>query len=509
MQGQFPPVSGPSPSQGPYGYPQTTVYPMGQQPPPVYVIRAPPAPMTGMPPFQTQNFEPRARERKIIQIKDPNSNKDVTQEILNRQPSGSVTGSTTGTPNNSTPDISGQSSSSSTPPLTSQQQAEANVRAQFAAQVAATLANDNEDKPKKPVEYTIQKPSVNNKPVPVDTGKLKEVADISKDKVAKETEISSTINVSDTQSAEKPVENIVETQPKEEATKRQPREAVQGSKLNDGVSIENSLGTKSVVTSVDAITSTKGIIPNVRVEIFREDDVRNKDQSLKETQQSSTAASDVKTAVEPAKEPPKELAKETAEPAATEVVPVEEAKTLNGPVALPSEEVQEIEEEVKNVEPQPEVEAQPNVEAQSEVEAPPVENVTEPVADSKNDEIVQQQIAEPESTAEEAAEVEALPTAPELEDAAEAEKLNGHEGDGKVPAVAKNPADTQAAGLYFFLLFLISSFLLIGSPTTSTHTSTVSMPFSKFGGKSLEICGKLLNYLQKAWNDQLIVCISN
>ena len=486
MQGQFPPVSAPSPSQGPY-YPQTTVYPIGQPTPPVYIVRAPTAPMTGMPPFATQNFEPRARERKIIKIRDPNSNKDVTQEILNPQTSGSLTGSTTGTPNTSTPDISGQSSSSSTPPLTSQQQAEANVRAQFAAQVAATLANDSEEKPSKKAEYTIQKAPVNNKPVPLGTGKLKEVADISKDKEAKETEISSTINVSATQSAEKPVENVVETQPKEEATKRQPKEAVQGSKPNDGVSRENSLGTKAVVSSVDAITSSKGIIQNVRVEIFRADDVRNNEQSLKEAQQSSTVASDVKTAVEPAKEPAKELAKEAAEPAATEVVPVEEAKTLNGPVELPSEEVQEIEEEVKNDEPQPEVEAQPKIEAQSEVEAPPVENVREPVADSKNDEVVQQQVAEPESTAEEAAEVEVLPTAPELEDTADVEKLNGHEGDVKVPAVPKNPVDTQAAGLYLhvFLLFLISSVSFVVSPATSTH---IYMALTKSGGKSSEVC---------------------
>lgn len=146
MQGQFPPVSGHSQPPGPYGYQPSIVYPMGQPSPPVYILRAPhTAPMPGMPQYQTPNFEPRARERKIIQIKDPNSNKDVTQEILNRQPSGSVTGSTSGTPNNITPNMSGQSSSSSTPPLTSQQQAEANVRAQFAAQVAATL----EDKSKK------------------------------------------------------------------------------------------------------------------------------------------------------------------------------------------------------------------------------------------------------------------------------------------------------------------------------------------------------------------------
>lgn len=79
MQGQFTPVSGPSQPPGPYGYPPTTVYPMGQPPAPVYIVRAPAPTMGAMPQYTPpQNFEPRARERKIIQIKDPNSNKDVT-----------------------------------------------------------------------------------------------------------------------------------------------------------------------------------------------------------------------------------------------------------------------------------------------------------------------------------------------------------------------------------------------------------------------------------------------
>jgi len=219
MQGQFPPVSGPSQLQRPYGYPQTQVYPMGQSSPPVYIVRAPSTPMTGMPQYQAQNFEPRARERKIIQIMDPNSNKDVTQKIINRQPSGSLTGSTTGTPNNSTPDISRHSSNSSTPPLTIQQQAEANVRAQFAAQVAATLANDSKEEPKKVAEYTVG----------------------------------------------------------------------------------NLMGETSVVNSVDAITSAKGIIPNVTAELFVYD-LFYDERFHKEAQESSAAAYVVKTVVEPAKE---------------------------------------------------------------------------------------------------------------------------------------------------------------------------------------------------------------
>ena len=134
IQGQFTPVSGPSQPQGsPYFQPTGTAQPT----PPMYIGRVPPG---HMPKYQTEISEPRVRGRKIIRVKDPNTNKDVTQEILNRQPSGSLTRSTGGTPNNVTPDISGQSSSSSTSLLKLQQQAEANVRAQFAAQFAATLA---------------------------------------------------------------------------------------------------------------------------------------------------------------------------------------------------------------------------------------------------------------------------------------------------------------------------------------------------------------------------------
>ena len=148
MQGKFASVSGPSqPQSSPYFKP-TTVYQVGQPIPPMCIVNGPPGPMTEMPQYQTQTFEPRVRERKIIQVMGPNSNKDVTQEILKRQPYGTLTRSTGGTPNNITPNISVQSSSSNTPPLTLQQQAEANVRAQFVAQVAATLAN-SEDKPKK------------------------------------------------------------------------------------------------------------------------------------------------------------------------------------------------------------------------------------------------------------------------------------------------------------------------------------------------------------------------
>ena len=157
-QGQFASVSGPSqPLQGSPCFQPTTVYQVGQPTPPMNFVRAPPGPLTGVRKYQAETFKPRARERKIIHIKNLNSNKDVTQDILNRQLSGSLTGSTGDTPNNITPDISGQSSSSSTPPLTLQQQAEAT---QFAEQVVGK----SEDKPKK-TEIIIQKAPVNNEAV--------------------------------------------------------------------------------------------------------------------------------------------------------------------------------------------------------------------------------------------------------------------------------------------------------------------------------------------------------
>ena len=466
MQGQFTQVPGPSQPQG--FYPPSTVFQMGQPSPPgpLYIVRAPTAPMTSMQQYQPPAFEPRAREKKIIQIKDPNSNKDVTQEILNRQPSGSMTSSTGGTPNNTTPDISGQNSSSSTPPLTSQQQAEANVRAQFAAQVAATLASNTEEKAKKP-EVIIQKAPVNNR-VGVDTVQTKESIDAQKNEAVKETKMNTiATTVTETELAEKPVEKAVEaqpkeaavktqpkeaavkTQPKEAAVKTQPKEAMQGSKLSEGVSVDSALGSKSVVSSVDATTSAKEIISNVRVEIFTADEVRNK-----EAQQSSTAA--VTDVIKTEKNVKPE---DTAKQAASDVLPVPEAKTLNGPVSLPHEDNKETE-EVITVESQAVVEAPPP----PSPPLPPVTNVPEAAELSKvtEEEVLVDQVTEPEVTAKQAEEPDVLQTSEEVEDVVEIEKVNGHEEDVKTAsATPKNPVDTQAAGLYTFdsLVRLSWSFL--------------------------------------------------
>ena len=148
MPRAFTPISASSQGPGHFVFtPQQTGYSVGQ-PSHMYILRATPPPMNTSQQYSlSQNFEPRARERKLIRIKDPDSNKDVTQEILKHQSSvsgsvsGIASGSTGGTPTN-TPDKSGQSSSSSTPPLTSQQQ---DVQAQFAAQVAATLSSDTDE----------------------------------------------------------------------------------------------------------------------------------------------------------------------------------------------------------------------------------------------------------------------------------------------------------------------------------------------------------------------------
>ena len=408
MQGQFTPVSGPSQPQGsPYFQPTGTAQPT----PPMYIVRVPPG---HMPQYQTQIFEPRVRARKIIQVKDPNSNKDVTQEILNRQPSGSLTGGTGGTPNNVTPDISGQSSSSSTPPLTLQQQAEANVRALFAAQVAATLAN-SEHKPKRP-EDIIQKAPVNNNVV-VDTVQLKETTVTQKNEVVKETRTNPATGIN-TQLCEKPVEKPL---------KMQTKKAVQGSKLSEGVSGDISLGPKSLVSSVDATTSAKDIIPNVRVKIFTADELRKK-----EAQQISLAAAGE---VKPDR---KEEPEVTAKPV-SDVMPVTETKILNRPVALTNEETDRTEEVV-------------TFDSQPVADAPPVQvnvaETTEPT-ESAGEVPVDQQVTETKVSAQHTEESEDLPSVLKVEDAVASEKVNGLDGNvNTTTAAPKNAVDAHATGWY-------------------------------------------------------------
>ena len=492
MQGQFPPVSGPSQPHGPFMYQQSPGYPIGQPSPPVYIVRAPANPLQGMQQFQPQ-FEPRTRERKIIQIKDPNSNKDVTQEILKRQPASSLTSTAVGTPNN-TPDLSGQSSSSSTPPLTSQQQAEANVRAQFAAQVAATLANNSEDRPKKQ-EYTIQKATVNNRG-DVDIVKAKGTLEVQKEEALKGARKNDTVsNV---------VEKVQETQMKEGTVpvKSQPKEAVKASKLCEGSSGESLLGSKSLVTcsSVDATTVANGKISNVscRVEIFTEEvlykesqksnapfvsDVVKTDEKVKPSDECDkdekvkpSDECDKDEKVKPSDECDKDekvqlldecekdekvkvvdeceedekvkRLDEGEKEVATDALPVSESKIVNGPMEESQEQAKEDTEEVITIDSQPEVEA-----------AVPG-TASETLEPNKVSEDNGKELTQPEETFAQTEESEVLLPSSVPQEGSGNEKVNGHEVDLKKSAVASTPVDSRGSGQCIQLRF----YLIVFSP---------------------------------------------
>ena len=511
MQGQFTPVSGPSQPQGsPYFQPTGTAQPT----PPMY-IGFPPG---NMPQYQTQIFEPRVRERKIIQVKDPNSNKDVTQEILNRQPSESLTGGTGGTPNNVTPDISGQSSSSSTPPLTLQQQAEANVRAQFAAQVAETLAN-SEGKPKRPDATTsrvrerkiiqVKDPNsnkdvtqeiLNRQPSESLTGGTGGTPNNVTPDISGQSSSSSTPPLTLQQQAEANVRaqfaaQVAETlansegKPKrpdattsrvrerkiiqvkdpnsnkdvtQEILNRQPSESLTGgtggtpNNVTPDISGQSSSSSTPPLTlqqqaeanvraqfaaqvaetlanledkpkRPDATTSAKYIIPNFRVEVFTADELRKK-----EAQQISLAAAGE---VKPDR---KEEPEVTAKPV-SDVMPVTETKILIGPVALTNEETDRTEEVV-------------TFDSQPVADAPPVQTnvaeTTEPT-ESAGEVPVDQQVTETKVSFQHTEESEDLPSVLKVEDAVASEKVNGLDGNvNTTTAAPKNAVDAHATGWY-------------------------------------------------------------
>ena len=176
-QGQFTTLYGPSQPQGLYCYLRTTVYPTGQPSPPVYIVRASTPPMIGIAPFQTtviaQDSESENRETEDSEKEDSESEDSEMeqyspqQEIMGqfttlaadaapvvRAPTALMTGMPQFQTQNFDPREQERdmiqikdaelSASPRTSPLSSQRQAEANVRAQFQAQVAATLANDSE-----------------------------------------------------------------------------------------------------------------------------------------------------------------------------------------------------------------------------------------------------------------------------------------------------------------------------------------------------------------------------
>ena len=419
---QFSLVPSPSQPQGPLLYQSPPGYPMGQ--PPVYILRAP---TPGMPQYPQQTIELRTREKKIIQIKDPTNNKDVTQEILKQKPAGSSSSTVAGTPN-VTPNLSGQSSNSSTPPLTSQQQAEANVRAQFAAQVAATL-KDSEEKPKK-IENAVQKSNANTR-ADEDSSKAKEPV-IAQKQEALSRPVKKNYAFSDT--TEKAFKTKVigamvaaKSQSKEDESS------------NSGECV---LGPKSLVSSVDATNLANKKITNVRVEIFTVQEVPKRES----TKISAPVVSEmIKTEekVEP---------DESEKPVATDALPVSESKTLNGPTTTVShEQAGEETEKVTTINSEVEVETTPAPDAAVAV-APEPSKAPEDDVTTQNEETTQG-----------SEEPEVLPPSSQVEEASGMEKVNGHDGERKASPASK--ADSQVTGLYLTIylscnLAVIASFML-------------------------------------------------
>ncbi|KAK2557679.1 Eukaryotic translation initiation factor 4 gamma 1 [Acropora cervicornis] len=403
IQGQFPPVPGPSQPQGPLLYQSTPGFTMGQ--PPVYILRAP---TPGMSQYPQQTIEPRTREKKIIQIKDPNSNKDVTQEILKQKPAGSSSSTVPGTPN-VTPNLSGQSSNSSTPPLTSQQQAEANVRAQFAAQVAATL-KDSEEKPKK-IENALQKSNANTR-ADADSSKAKEPVVAPKQEALNGPKNNDVV----TNATEKASETNLK-----EATVTAKSQSKEDESSNSGECV---LGPKSLVSSVDATNLANKKITNVRVEIFAAQEVPKRES----TKISAPVVSEmIKTEekVEP---------DESEKPVATDALPVSESKTLNGQTTTVShKQAGEETEKVTTINSEVEVETAPAPDAAVAVAPEPSKAPEDDVATQN------------EETTQGSEEPEVLPPSSQVEEASGVEKVNGHDGERKASPASKTDSQVPVA----------------------------------------------------------------
>ena len=416
IQGQFTPVPGPSQPQGPLLYQSPTGFTMGQ--PPMYIIRAP---TPGMSQYPQQTIEPRTREKKIIQIKDPNSNKDVTQEILKQKPTGSSASTAAGTPN-LTPNPSGQSSNSSTPPLTSQQQAEANVRAQFAAQVAATL-KDSEEKPKK-IENAIQKSNANTR-ADADSSKAKEPVIAQKQEALNGPKNNDVV----TNATEKASEASLK-----EATVTAKSQSKEDESSNSGESV---LGPKSLVSSVDATNLANKKITNVRVEIFAAQEAPKRES----TKISAPVVSEIIKAEEKVKPD------ESEKPVATDhdALPVSESKTLNGPTTTVfDEQAGEETEKVTTISNEVEVETAPDAAAAAAAAAAAV--APEPSKAPEDDDVTTQN----EETTQGSEEPEALPPSSQVEEASGMEKVNGHDGERKASQTASK-IDSPVPGLYLSL----------------------------------------------------------
>ena len=397
---------------------------MGQ--PPVCIVREP-AP--GVSQFQPQTTKPCAGEKKIIQIKDPNSNKDVTQESFEQKPAGS-SASTVARTSNVTPNFSGQSSNSSTPPLTSQQQAEANVWAQFVAQVAATFMKNSEEKPKK-IEHAVQKSNANSR-ADADSSKAREPVDAQKQEALNGPKKNDAV----TNATEKASQTKLK-----EATVTAKSQSKEDESSNSGESV---LGPKSLVSSVDATNLANEKVSSVidLVEIFTAQEVPKRES----TKTSAPVVRDIIRMEEIVKP------EESEKPVATDALPVSELKTLNGPMTVSYEQAEEETEKVTAVSSEVEVETAPDAAA---AVAP------EPSKAPEDDDTTQNE--EPASQGSEESEV--LPSSSEVEEASGMEKVTGHDGEGKASAASKIPIDSQSRGLYSVIylscnLVFITSFIL-------------------------------------------------
>ena len=313
----------------------------------------------------------------------------------------------TGTPN-VTPNLSGQSSNSSTPPLTSQQQAAANVRAQFAAQVAATL-KDSEEKPKK-IENANQKSNANTK-ADADSSKAKEPV------IAQKQEALSGPKKNDvvTNATEKASETNLK-----EATVTAKSQSKEDESSNSGESV---LGPKSSLSSVDATNLANKKITNVRVEIFTAQEVPKRES----TKINAPVVGDIIKMEEKVKP------NESEKPVATDALPVSESKTLNGPTTTVShEQAGEETEKVTTINSEVEVETAPDaaVAVAPEPSKAPEDDVT----------------TQNEETTQGSEEPEVLSPSSQVEESSGMEKVNGHDGERKASPASK--IDSQVPGLY-------------------------------------------------------------
>ena len=339
----------------------------------------------------------------------------------------------TGTPN-VTLNLSRQSSNSSTPPLTSQQQAEANVRAQFAAQVAATL-KDSEEKPKK-IENVGQKSNANTR-ADADSSKAKEPVVAPKQEALNGPKNNDVV----TNATEKASETNLE-----EATVTVKSQSKEDESSNSGECV---LGPKSLVSSVDATNLANKKITNVRVEIFTAQEVPKRES----TKISAPVVSEmIKTEakVEP---------DESEKPVATDALPVSESKTLNGPTTTVShEQAGEETEKITTINSEVEVETTAAPDATTAAPDAAVAVAPEPSKAPEDDVTTQN-----EETTQGSEEPEVLPPSSQVEEASGMEKVNGHDGERKASPASKT--DSQVTGLYLTIylscnLAVIASFML-------------------------------------------------